>query len=1123
MRWSILWRKPGTSRKLLPLIALSVFLLLLLPMVAQAAGGRRWTAAGVPVAGLPEFDELSPRSCSDGQSGAIIAWYSHGGTDNVYVQRLNAAGAEQWTPGGVKLTNNIAGGMGQPQVVTDDNHGAIVCWMDNGSGAMQVYGLHILAAGTIDPAWNGGAPVIAAGTGGLDIATFSMSRDGSGGALLAYEVTQAGFNQLVYAQRINSATGGQSYGVGRQVKSDVAGEDQEFPRIMPAGTTGAIVAFTGDGGGASPKAYLQRMDDNGFPLWNQPGGALTVSTRTNSYPGGMDYIDASNFVVAFGGSEDVGESVCLQKFDMLGAKQWDAAGIKLDNPGGMGAVIPKAFCDSGSTFVQWYHASDEAGAGVWAQKVNSSGTALWTAGGVLVSGTINNSFTTPSAWPSFTTDGLGGAICSWTDVRTGTANTFVQRLNSSGAGQWGTTGMAACTQNSPQSNACLVSDDAFGGIVTWEDQRSTPGLYDLFAQRVANAAPTFTSVSPNSSFTNNNVTLAITGANFMPGVSARVRPHGTGTMTTAATNTYVSATRLNSVFNFAGLTAGSYDVGIYNNDGQSVWASNKLTLGTAPNITSVSSTSTYPGGPAITVNGTNFTTAGTLSFNGVPATSITSWSNTKIVAQAPEGSSSGPLTVTTDWGTSNAIQMTLTTPEQNLAEGSNAWGFQSETTLVNISPQIQEVLYEIDVSGNELSSPPTWTLELQPLSTLDVSAETLSVIPDNAGDLVNLENLDFSSRVISVIGDAGPPAKGGAVDSKSSMFADRTMEWRGKDAESDEITASIGATTTANDWYMPEGSSNWGFETWTLVQNPGNKKANLTFTYMVEGQGPKIIKHTVAAKSRATFSMEQDIGKKDASIQVSSEEGIICERSMYRDDKREGHDSVGATRPAEDYYLAEGTTAWGFTSYVLIQNPNKKDVDVTLTFMTENGPKTMKTFKMPAGTRKTVRVNDVTPAKGEKIDMSNCDFSVKVHGSLPIIAERAMYWGKDTPKGEATHDSIGTPMPHKTWVLGDGEDSDAKGKTETYTLVQNPNDKPVDIEIVYMTPGDAKGGKQPNKTVKATIKANSRKTFNMGDYIKGRAATKVTCTTKNMKIIVERAMYINQRGGGSDTIGAFND
>ena len=43
---------------------------------------------------------------------------------------------------------------------------------------------------------------------------------------------------------------------------------------------------------------------------------------------------------------------------------------------------------------------------------------------------------------------------------------------------------------------------------------------------------------------------------------------------------------------------------------------------------------------------------------------------------------------------------------------------------------------------------------------------------------------------------------------------------------------------------------------------------------------------------------------------------------MYKNSRQMGHDSIGTTRPATDYYLAEGTTDWGFTTYVLVQNPN---------------------------------------------------------------------------------------------------------------------------------------------------------------------------------------------------------
>jgi hypothetical protein len=57
------------------------------------------------------------------------------------------------------------------------------------------------------------------------------------------------------------------------------------------------------------------------------------------------------------------------------------------------------------------------------------------------------------------------------------------------------------------------------------------------------------------------------------------------------------------------------------------------------------------------------------------------------------------------------------------------------------------------------------------------------------------------------------------------------------------------------------------------------------------------------------------------------------------------------------------------------------------------------------------------------------------------------------------------------------------------------------------------------------IPANSRRTFSMKDHsgIVGRAAIMVECTTPDMKITVERSMYWNDRGAGTNSIGAWSD
>ncbi|MBU4217665.1 MAG: hypothetical protein KKB90_01725, partial [Actinobacteria bacterium] len=136
--------------------------------------------------------------------------------------------------------------------------------------------------------------------------------------------------------------------------------------------------------------------------------------------------------------------------------------------------------------------------------------------------------------------------------------------------------------------------------------------------------------------------------------------------------------------------------------------------------------------------------------------------------------------------------------------------------------------------------------------------------------------------------------------------------------------------------------------------------------------------------------------------------------------------------------------------------------------------------------------------------------------SQPIIAERAMYWGEGTPLGEACHGSIGLAEPHTTFYLPAGQTSQGM---ETWTLVQNPNSTAVTVEISYLTQSG-----QGNQTFTREIPANSRMTFSMADWIPdGMASILVTSKTVGKKIMVERAMYGNNRGAGMDTIGGFSD
>lgn len=414
-----------------------------------------------------------------------------------------------------------------------------------------------------------------------------------------------------------------------------------------------------------------------------------------------------------------------------------------------------------------------------------------------------------------------------------------------------------------------------------------------------------------------------------------------------------------------------------------------------------------------------------------------------------------------------------------LAEGSTAWGFSTYITIANPNPEtVTASVTYMDPDGQSGKGDLAGRyITLPPLSQTTVDPRW------------DLGDTDFSTMVTCT---------------DTPIAVDRTMMWNAGGAATGQGHNSIAVTAPSNDWYLPEGSSTWGFETWTLVQNPNATEANVELTYMTEGAWKKARK-TIPAYSRASYSMQDDIGECDASIEVTSDVAVIAERSMYRHQRREGSCSIGATTPAADYFLAEGTTAWGFDTYVLVQNPNGTEASVSITYMTPDGPVAQPAFVMPPSTRRTIRVNDVP-------GVSNTDLSTQVHADMPIVAERAMYWNGGSDQGEACHDSIGVPEASKSFLLPDGQTSNGY---ETYTLVQNPGKEDVSIEVTYLP----ENGSTP-LSFTDTVPPNSRRTYDMADkVISGRASIQVSVNGGVGDIIAERSIYWNNRGAGDGTIG----
>jgi photosystem II stability/assembly factor-like uncharacterized protein len=597
--------------------------------------------------------------------------------------------------------------------------------------------------------------------------------------------------------------------------------------------------------------------------------------------------------------------------------------------------------------------------------------------------------------------------------------------------------------------------------------------------------PTVTSASPTQKPRGWTGDVEVTGSQTSFDDSSRAT-FGSGVVVNSTT--YVNSRRVVANVSIgANAVPGARNVNVITGAQTPSALAGGFTVATPPRVTGLSPASGPPGS-VVTITGTGFgaeqyppggAQASSVSFNGLPGGPVTEWSDTQIRCAIPTGVTSGPVTVVTGEGTSNSNKLFSTTsPVWYLPEGSTAWGFDTDISVMN--PNTTTVTARVTyLTGSGPVRVPDFRMAPMSRTTLD---------PTNQG---NLWPTDFSTKVECLEG--------------LTISAERTMSWKGPGAAAGEGHSSIGVDSPANRWYLPEGSTAWGFECWLLLMNPNTTEARCTVTYMIEGTGTKTVSKTVPANSRASFNMADDVVNADASITVSSDIPVIPERSMYRNDRREGHDSIGTTTPANDFYLAEGSTAWGFTTYVLVQNPNASPADVVLMCMAPDGSARSTSFGLAGLSRRTVRLNDIMPGQ---------DVSTRVHADLPIVAERSMYW--TTGNGEASHDSIGVPGPRTTWYLADGRSGRGSGRSfETFTLVQNPNATPVDIEVTYLTADGA-----ANRTLTDTVPANSRRTYDMADKINDAyAGVVVTSKTAGKGVIAEGSIYWDGRSAGTCTVG----
>lgn len=376
------------------------------------------------------------------------------------------------------------------QVVMPDGVGGVfIVWADprhTGTTAPDIYAQRLDASGA--PLWAvNGVPVTTAAASQTGHAVIA---DGAGGIIVVWaDDRDNGTSALdIYAQRLDAS--GTALWTANGLPVTAATSNQSDHRIVSDGAGGVIVVWadTRNNGTTALDLYAQRLGPAGNALW--PVNGVSVSAALGNQSNHELVPDTSGgVIVVWSDTRNTGTSsldIYAQRMDASGTALWTADGAPMTTAPSVQSNHLLVQDGAGGVIAVWSDDRDNGTSAldVYAQRLDPNGNTMWTPNGAVVSAALGN-----QSNHELVQDTSGGVIVVWSDTRnTGTSSLdiYAQRIGAGGGAQWATNGIPVTTAAYFQSNHRLVQDGAGGVIAVWLDDRDNgTSALDIYAQRLS--------------------------------------------------------------------------------------------------------------------------------------------------------------------------------------------------------------------------------------------------------------------------------------------------------------------------------------------------------------------------------------------------------------------------------------------------------------------------------------------------------------------------------------------------------------------------------------------------------------------------------------------------------------
>jgi hypothetical protein len=255
-----------------------------------------------------------------------------------------------------------------------------------------------------------------------------------------------------------------------------ASGDQAYPAMVSDGEGGAIVVWT-DGRGNDNDIYAQHIGSSGAAEWAPEGLPVCLARNDQTAPTIVSD-GAGGAIITWTDNRTETNDIYGQRVNRTGVTLWQKGGVPICDAANDQVASTLVTDGEGGAIVTWRDLRSGTSYDIYAQRIDASGNGLWTLNGVAVCAAPNR-----QTDPAIAGDGAGGAVITWLDNRSGNADIYAQRLSAAGMPRWSRDGILISESQGDQRNPALIGDGSGGGIIVWRDARNGTN-YDIYAERV---------------------------------------------------------------------------------------------------------------------------------------------------------------------------------------------------------------------------------------------------------------------------------------------------------------------------------------------------------------------------------------------------------------------------------------------------------------------------------------------------------------------------------------------------------------------------------------------------------------------------------------------------------------